>query len=161
MFILTPWTVSQSVTMFFFSFNWLTVFKPVQMEQTSTSSQRRRWIRDVPTNMCLIYMAHLPLSVSVINSWSPNNPSMYMHREDISNHYRQPKGRFMDFKTISNNFWFSMQKWSAWKYHTLLLYPFCSVDRVDPWLYLFSLTPWLLLCISGSAKVRTSHHKVF
>ena len=107
---------------------------PLKMEQSSTSTRWKRYIRDVSANLCLIYISHLPLSYSVTinrtrNSFDPTY---------VEDQYVRPKGRFMDFKTISNNFWFSIEKWIARKYHTLLLYPFATYQAVNTSLYWFS-----------------------
>lgn len=102
------------------------------MEQPSTSSKWKRYI-PVPANMLMIYVTHWPLSAYTTHVEIGNRyPMQAKHR------YMKPKGRLLDFETISGNFWFSMEKWMTSRYHTLLLYPFCNVGNVNPWLYLLS-----------------------
>merc|ERR1712228_33435 len=85
-----------------------------------------RWIRDVPANLCLLYLSYIPLQFSIPKQqWS------------FDGYLDPPKGRYFSIKTISDNCWFTLENCQNMKYQTLILYPF---SWTSSWTHLMTFT---------------------
>ena len=124
-------------------------FGPVAMAEI----HRNRWIREVPANLCLLYLSYIPLKFSI--------PETKWKFDDLDGYMEPPKGRFFSINAISDNCWFTIENWMQRRYHTLFLYSFSwTTSWTQLMTFTFHIVPSTGQYISGNFKEITHIHQM-
>eukprot|EP01083_Nonionella_stella_P020068 55665_1 len=102
----------------------------------------QRWKREVPINLCLLFLSNVPFKFAVFEPKSEYSIDPF----DLEDHFEPPIGKYVSIPFLSHHVWFSMENWIAKRYHTLLLYPFSYIgaSKESAWTVFFTLhiVPW-------------------